>query len=137
VSLDPAGDDGLIDVSASIGLEPAPEAAGNARRFVIQFCQAADLPVDISETAALLTSELVTNAVLHGHAHATIRVQQPPSRLRVSVQNRYLEPADGSGERPPEATNGRGLRIIAALAADWGIDSGEDGKTVWFELRTA
>ncbi|WP_079064124.1 ATP-binding protein [Streptomyces sp. NRRL F-4489] len=84
------------------------------------------------EVAVLLTSELVTNALLHteGGAVVTARVTD---RLRVEVRDfaaRRPEP------RAPSAagTSGRGLMLVRALADDWGIRPEGNGKCVWFEL---
>ncbi|WP_237550581.1 ATP-binding protein [Streptomyces sp. MspMP-M5] len=84
------------------------------------------------EVAALLTSELVTNALLHtdGGAVVTARVTD---RLRVEVR-------DGAERRPEprapsvDGTSGRGLMLVRALADAWGIRPEGGGKCVWFEL---
>ncbi|MFK0293857.1 ATP-binding protein [Streptomyces sp. NPDC090442] len=84
------------------------------------------------EVAVLLTSELITNALLHteGGAVVTARVTD---RLRVEVHDfatRIPEP------RAPSVTgaSGRGLTLVQALADDWGVRSEGVGKCVWFEL---
>jgi anti-sigma regulatory factor (Ser/Thr protein kinase) len=127
-------DDEGLDVAARIRLPSLPESASRARRFITDFCQAAKLPADMCHTAALLVSELVTNAVIHGRTSATIEVHQPPGTLRVAVRddNPVLPPV---GELPSlTAESGRGLTIVSVLADNWGIEAVEGGKAVWFEL---
>lgn len=123
-----------LNVTATIELAPTTTAAHEARRFVSSFCTAAAFDEDVCRTAALLTSELVTNAVLHGRTGAVLRVENPPPLIRVSV-------FDGNPDLPPlgespslDATSGRGLHIVAALADRWGVEPRDGGKAVWFEL---
>ncbi len=87
-----------------------------------------------SETAELLTSELVTNALVHTDHDAVLTATVGPRRLRVEVR-------DFVGRRPrlrvPEAddgTHGRGLVLVQSLADAWGVRAHGVGKAVWFEL---
>lgn len=81
----------------------------------------------------LATTELVTNAVLHGRSPITVSLSLGPESLRVAVQ-------DGSAVSPtfsyldPTAMTGRGLMIVAALAERWGVEPVEGGKCVWIEV---
>ncbi len=126
---------GPLDVHASLELEPDVTAPGRARRFIRDFCRAAHLGEDACETAALLTSELVTNAVLHGRSRAVLDARVPEGSLRVEVHDldpRVPEVAD----RGDAAEGGRGLLLVGALADRWGSErhpSGH-GKAIWFEL---
>jgi len=95
----------------------------------------ADWGEEAIATAQLLVSELVTNAVMHTAGGVELRVLQDDDRVTVSV-------VDGSGERPAEleaadleSTSGRGLMLVDALAAAWGVEPHGVGKRVWFELR--
>jgi anti-sigma regulatory factor (Ser/Thr protein kinase) len=84
-----------------------------------------------SEIAQLLTSELVTNAVVHATTEIMLRVEADPSLVRVEVTD------TGAGRpaiRRPDV-GGYGLRIVDRLASRWGVDpAGASGKVVWFEL---
>ncbi|MFF4558036.1 ATP-binding protein [Streptomyces sp. NPDC001422] len=87
-----------------------------------------------SETAELLTSELVTNALVHTDHDAVLTATVGPRRLRVEVR-------DFVGRRPrlrvPDAddgTHGRGLVLVQSLADAWGVRAHGVGKAVWFEL---
>ena len=87
-------------------------------------------------TAALVVSELATNAVLHARTPFQVRVAVEPDVVRIEVR-------DGVDRAPTiryfsdEATSGRGLRLVAELCRAWGVDVDESGKTVWAELDTA
>lgn len=131
----PAGPfDDDVEVSGALTLPAHPVAAREARRFVTQFCSAAEMPEDICQTAALLTSELVTNAVLHGRSRTTLYVRKPPPYLRVTVEDHNPELPE-IGEHPAlSATSGRGLHIVAELSSRWGIEPSGQGKRIWFEL---
>lgn len=84
--------------------------------------------------AALVVSELLTNAVLHGGG---------PVELVVGIRGQdalRIEVADGSAVRPEarplDATpGGHGLRIVEKISDAWGVDAGADGKVVWSEIR--
>jgi anti-sigma regulatory factor (Ser/Thr protein kinase) len=124
-----------LDAAATLRLPPLPRSAGEARRFIGQFCSAAELPDDLCQTAALLVSELVTNAVIHGRTSATVQVHRPADLLRVSVRDdNPVLPA--TGDAPTlSAESGRGLTIVSALADRWGVEAVDSGKAIWFELE--
>ncbi|MFA3876232.1 ATP-binding protein [Streptomyces sp. MMCC 100] len=88
-----------------------------------------------SEVAELLTSELVTNALVHTDEGAVLTATVGPRALRVEVRDFV-----GRGRQPrprapqEESTNGRGLVLVESLADDWGVRPCEVGKSVWFEL---
>lgn len=95
---------------------------------------------DREAVAELLTSELVTNALVHtGHgAEVTATVVDEPDgreadRLRVEVRDFLaLQPRP---QRPgSESTHGRGLLLVQSLADAWGVRRQGAGKVVWFEL---
>jgi anti-sigma regulatory factor (Ser/Thr protein kinase) len=104
------------------------------RRFVAAALGALGLETH-AETAALLASELVTNALVHAEAPYRIAVESGDGVLRISVSDGTtggprIEPEDGV------ATSGRGVRLVEALTDRWGVHLGDGGKTVWFELDT-
>ncbi|MER7938559.1 MULTISPECIES: ATP-binding protein [unclassified Streptomyces] len=87
-----------------------------------------------SEIAELLTSELVTNALVHTDHEAVLTAVVGPSQLRVEVRDfvgrrpRVCAPDTGDG------THGRGMVLVDSLADAWGVQPHEVGKSVWFEL---
>ncbi len=119
---------------SEVHFDPTPKAPGDARRFVAGVL-AGHAAV---ESAKLIVSELVTNAVIHGGRNAgrvavavgldakrdriTLEVSQPKhAGFRYSDRNPgHLEPT------------GRGLMIVDSIATDWGID--DTNGSVWVIL---
>ena len=121
--------------SFEVRLPPQPSSVAEARH------QIRDLLVrsgrnDLSETAVLLVSEVVTNALLHAGTDIDLAGSVGPDGLRVAVR-------DGSMHLPSRrryattAGTGRGLLMLEAMVDDWGITQHSDGKTVWFRLAHA
>lgn len=113
--------------------EGEAESVASARHFVTE--QLARLPADTSDVAALLVSELATNAVLYGAGGFEVAVERDAGHVRIAVSD------FGAGQpvlQQPRVTDehGRGLQLVAALSASWGIRERAHriGKTVWFEL---
>lgn len=120
-------------VQQLITLAPAPDSARTARRFVGEVLQAARADVFI-DTATLLTSELVTNGIVHAHTELQVLVEATPAWVRVEV-------VDGDPRLPirrgydESATTGRGMEMVELLADGFGVEPLEqDGKRVWFRL---
>lgn len=123
-----------VEVRASLGLPSEPQSARSARRFIKDFCNAAQLDDEVCETASLLTSELVTNAVRYGGSHAVLEARMPGGFLRVAVRDANPDlPAVGTS---PDLTaeGGRGVLLVSTLADRWGVEAVAGGKAVWFEL---
>ncbi|MFI5530496.1 ATP-binding protein [Kitasatospora sp. NPDC051853] len=92
---------------------------------------------ELADTAELLTSELVTNALLHTERGAVLdAVLSPEQRLRIEVQDGTTR-LPGRRAASETATSGRGLQLVEALADDWGVQLRGDGKVTWFELGAA
>lgn len=91
----------------------------------------------LADDCALMVSELVTNAVVHGGSAVRLRLTIHPGWIYVEVAD------DGCGvpqvtDGDPEATSGRGLIIVDSLAREWGVLSQPGGgKIVWFILQAA
>ena len=107
-----------------------------ARRWAADSVRAHGASPDAERLVALLVSELETNAVTYGAATRTIDVdaQYLDGRVRIGVR-------DDSPEHPvvldppPEATGGRGMKLIDTFSSAWGVDPEPGaGKTVWFDL---
>lgn len=119
-------------MAEQVVLPAATESPRAARRFVGDALRSEGAAWAV-EVAELLVSELVTNAVLHARGEVSLRVAHAPGRVRVEV-------AGQSGGMPmllrrtTQATTGRGLVLVDALAAAWGVEDAGTGKAVWFEL---
>jgi anti-sigma regulatory factor (Ser/Thr protein kinase) len=102
-----------------------------------------DLPVQYAERGfdlRLLVSELVANAIKHGgaaDASIFLSVEQVGTTLRVAVEDTGPFFTSAPTERPAQdATSGRGLYLLTALADRWGVER-RDGNRAWFELDLA
>ena len=117
-------------VNESLILPSGGVAPSEARRFIGRLLADGEL----RETAELLVSELVTNAVTYadGPVELTVRVAGDQTRVEVS-DTTPARPV----LRPPDRNGRRGLHLVEALARRWGVDCRDDGKTVWFELPAA
>ena len=109
-----------------------PRSAGEARRFAQRTLASWDVP-DLGDPAVLLVSEVVTNAVLHAGTDIRLSCHQRRSGVRVEVFD-WSPLLPSARHYHADATTGRGLALVGALARSWGIRSDEGGKTVWFEL---
>lgn len=121
--------------SPSMELVADARAAGLARGFLRHHCHHHDQA--LYDTAELLVSEVVTNAVRHDSPPVTMTVIcDDPDGMVVRVE-------DGGHEqltaRQPQMTDegGRGLMLVDALSTHWGAERTSRGKTVWFEVRAS
>lgn len=134
--------------ASELRLPVSDGAPAVGRQYVVGAC--AHWPAPRVDVAALLVSELITNAVLHGSAQRSagggdgdgdggaivVRVHCAEQSLRIEVTDNDSRPLDLSAITEDIAEGGRGLHIVAALASDWGSHPNpETGKTVWFELE--
>jgi anti-sigma regulatory factor (Ser/Thr protein kinase) len=110
-----------------------PESVPTARHFVSS--AVADVPKDIADRAALLVSELATNAIRHGGTDFEVRVERTDKELSIEIADAG-EGAPTLRRATPRDPSGRGLQIVETLADRWGVRRKEDGhgKTVWFTL---
>lgn len=109
-------------------------AVGEARRFVRERLEAAGWRSE-AEVGELLVSEIATNAVRYGTPPYLVTVEFSGDCVEVAVADedvalpRPVAGGDGLAE------SGRGLRLVAELASDWGTRSRQGGKSVWFTLK--
>lgn len=103
----------------------------------------------VAGDVVLMADELVCNAIQHSNSREPggvfgVRLwARPGESVRVEVADaggRWPWPdsigePDSDGEPDWYRSGGRGLRIVAALAAAWGVRGGEGGRTVWFTAR--
>ncbi|MFE8920520.1 ATP-binding SpoIIE family protein phosphatase [Streptomyces rochei] len=120
------------DAVAAWRLARDPAEVGRARAAVREQLHAWGLP-HLADTAELLVSEVVTNAVRHARARPVdLRLVRADTLLcEVDDDDHDLPALRGAG---PDDETGRGLRVVSALAREWGASRGRTGKTVWFEL---
>ncbi len=129
----------LTDARASGGVAPlhlelpaAPEAAAQVR--VGLRAMLGDGRGEPVEVAALLLTELVSNAVRHAGGEITVRASVRGTLLMAEVcDGSERTPRLASGHRG-DAESGRGILLIDRLADRWGHEPLPTGKRVWFEL---
>jgi anti-sigma regulatory factor (Ser/Thr protein kinase) len=109
----------------------APLSAQLVRRFVRGTL--GDTPH--TDTAVLLASELAANAIEYSHGDFEVGIRsRPDGTVRVSVSDNSDDPPSLGKTPAPYARRGRGLHIVEALSAEWGVESTSRGNTVWFAV---
>jgi anti-sigma regulatory factor (Ser/Thr protein kinase) len=121
-------------VEARLTLHPDPVEVATARRFVAETLTRWRASYD-RDTALLLVSELVTNAVVHARTEITLAIRYEGGLLTVEVRDGSDRVPVRRGVTATTLTDGRGLNLIADLSDDWGIRRTPGrGKVVWFTL---
>ncbi|MFV8187466.1 MULTISPECIES: SpoIIE family protein phosphatase [unclassified Streptomyces] len=128
----------VITARAAASFEPVGRSVATARSFVRDTLQGWGF-ADIVDDAVVLTSELVTNAVVHAGTSADVLCLRSDEGVRIEVADRYPEreiPLQGSPVNmgSPDREGGRGLQLCAALAGRWGVEYTSTHKQVWFQL---
>jgi len=119
--------------SRRVRLEAGPAAVPEARSQVRAAIRSWEASVD-PDTAVLLTSELVTNAIRYETGPAVILViTWSCGELRVDVYDTSCS-LPTLADVPADAETGRGLLLVAALSAEWGCYRTSAGKAVYFTL---
>lgn len=90
---------------------------------------------EFEESASLLVSELVTNAVLHARSPAELTMRLLDGELWVGVSDANAGPAVRK-RYGPDAGTGRGLLLVERIATAWGTEPSGTGKLVWFQLAS-
>jgi anti-sigma regulatory factor (Ser/Thr protein kinase) len=151
------------DLVATAAYAPEPAAVSAARRFVRETLRAWELPGpawgQLIDDAVLLTSELVTNAVLHAGTPVQVTCRlladcdqgedvsiglggqaggHRGGAVEIAVLDRrpaQLRPVlpDTPADRA-ERVSGRGLQLPSALASAWGVTYAREAKAVWFRM---
>ncbi|MBT2529473.1 MULTISPECIES: SpoIIE family protein phosphatase [Streptomyces] len=128
----------VITARAAASFDPVGRSVATARAFVRDTLQGWGY-ADIVDDAVVLTSELVTNAVVHAGTTADVLCLRTDDGVRVEVGDRYPErevPLQGTAQSfgSPDREGGRGLLLCAAIASRWGVDYAPTHKHVWFQL---
>lgn len=115
-----------------------PVSVREVRKTIVDDLTERGIAEETIDEAELVVSELFTNAVRHARP-------LPDGAIRVRWKVRYevveIEVSDGGSESEPRpaprtiwAPSGRGLRIVRALAHEWGVTDDKNGRTVWAAL---
>ncbi|MFC4493224.1 SpoIIE family protein phosphatase [Streptomyces ovatisporus] len=129
--------------TAEVALPGDTTSPWAARTFVGRALRAWGMPEASSDDAVLLADELVTNAVVHAGTGVRLECRHEGEALVVEVEDRHPtravetrahgDPEAGAGDAGG-GLPGYGLRLVAALAEEWGVSYRRNGKTVWFRL---
>ena len=119
-------------MTASLKLPPEPSSVPAGRRFVAQVLTDWGLP-GVADTAALLTSELLTNSVLHARTPIVLTLRRVPGSVEVVVRD-ASSVAPRQRKHALDGTTGRGLELLNRLALAWDVTIDGEGKSIRFTL---
>jgi serine/threonine-protein kinase RsbW len=120
-----------------VTLAAVPTSAGTARQAVRTWFDSRHCGDDATDTAALLVTELVSNAVVHANGPSLcLTVDETMTNvLHVAVRDGSQGIPRHCAQAPDvHRTGGRGLFMVDALSTRWGWEPLRTGKRVWFEL---
>lgn len=123
----------VVATDDACSFDGVASSARAARQFVVETLLAWGDRAELVDDAALVATELATNAIKHARSKFTVRISSHPGRIHIGV-------IDASPVLPvprvatPMATSGRGLGLISTLTTRWTAESIPDGKVVTVEL---
>jgi anti-sigma regulatory factor (Ser/Thr protein kinase) len=112
---------------------PERESATAARHFVADVLGRWGKPAALLEDAKLIVTELASNAIIHARSPFSVELRPHGASVRIAVRD--ASPARPIVKDTGMEASGRGMRLVDLLTADWGVEFGGHGKTVWAELR--
>ncbi|MEV7786750.1 ATP-binding protein [Streptomyces sp. NPDC088106] len=157
-SVIPSAPLGTDAAAGSIGLgtasAPAPSGAAAERRFRFELAAHPGSPAqarrltrarltgwsvceDTCDTAELVVSELVTNAIVHtASSHIVCELHDGGDLVRIAVRDEGCAPdrPRANTRQRPEEEHGRGLLLVDALCHSWGAHEQGPGLLVWADL---
>ena len=96
-------------------------------------------PCPVTDEAALLVSELATNALEHTSTgdggQFQVTICRDATSVLIGVRDNGSAKTPEPGPLDPESETGRGLGLVELIADSWGYCGGQHGRTVWFELQ--
>lgn len=120
-------------MSHELTLAPTVEAVGTGRRFVADVLSGWGLSA-LSYTATLLTSEVVTNSVLHARTPIVLSIERSGAdAVTVSVHDESAY-VPRRRRHAQDATTGRGLELLDRLSPTWQVRPERTGKTLTFTV---
>ena len=130
-----AGEVSAIQVFDRLVAFPSSVISARRARQLVRGMVTPFLPATKLDTIELLTSEVVTNAVVHAGSSPIVEVTAEGGTVRISVQDQ-----DPAWPMPREVavdyTSGRVMALVDVMADAWGVERvAEDGKRIWFEVR--
>jgi anti-sigma regulatory factor (Ser/Thr protein kinase) len=123
-------------VSRHVDLPCHPGSPAGARSVLRELCSDLGIP-GLLEQGEIVVTELVSNAVEHAHSSCRLTTAYDRRGLHVGVRDFGAAVAPRVTLIEVSAVRGRGLHMVAALSASWGVTEHADGKTVWATLPAA
>jgi anti-sigma regulatory factor (Ser/Thr protein kinase) len=121
---------------AHLRVEPTVRAVAEVRSLLRRLLNSWRMPELLDSDIELLTSELITNSVVHAATTTDVTIRYDGLSVRVAARDRsHATPAVTSPS--PDAEGGRGVWLVESLSSAWGVDPLPDGKRVWFDIAAA
>ncbi len=126
--------------TGTLWVRPEAASAGLARRHLSTELDGSGLSPQVLDDLLLIVTELISNALRHADAMPSgdigVNWLIDAGSITVSVTDGGGNQLPHTVDAAPDATSGRGMAIVAALADDWGIRHAEGVVTVWARLAT-
>ena len=119
---------------SSLRLPADPAAVRKARTWAAGLCGQWNAG-DVCDDAALLVSELVSNAIRHAGTEMLVELSIAGSVVLIAVTDGSTRPVRARTSTPMNEA-GRGLLMVDALSTRWGVTAWPTGKRVWAELHS-
>jgi anti-sigma regulatory factor (Ser/Thr protein kinase) len=114
--------------------EARVDTVGATRSYVRDLLLHDGCSDEVIDAAVQCTSELATNALLHGDGRIAVEVDLADV-VRVIVHDRGRRlPVAPHPDVDVDADRGRGLLLVSVFADAWGFVAADEGKAVWFEI---
>ncbi|MEW2525069.1 ATP-binding protein [Streptomyces sp. NPDC047071] len=120
-------------------LAALPSSVGRARRLTRDRLSSLAVGDDACDTAALVVSELVTNAIVHTASRTVVcEIRTEADTVRIAIRDEGCGSGvpRPTGLRGPDEEHGRGLLLVSAVSNAWGVQDSGSGLSVWAELPT-
>lgn len=109
---------------------PDPSVIALMRHSTAVFLRRFGLTEPVASSVVLVVSELVTNAIRHGHGEVELEIRVVSGMISVSVTDENPAPAVLQ-QAGPDDTSGRGMALVEAYSDRWG----SNGEETWCEFR--
>ena len=115
--------------------DTTPTSLARLRRWTADTLRRAAVPRSTAADVVLVVDELVSNVEEHAPGWMTVDLELLDHGVLVVVSDPHPTRLPAPGQPPPERPAGRGMMIVAALSAQWGVILDGGTKAVWAELE--
>jgi anti-anti-sigma factor len=116
---------------AALRLVSTAEAPTLARSFVDESCEQWHVSPEVTEALRLISTELVTNVVIHAHTAMRLILRRSRRHIHLAVVDEEPRPATLRRPASPQSPTGRGLIFVEAFSSAWGCTPTATGKSTW------